>query len=99
MILSSHRRLNTKPDKASLELSWQQLKSVLKTDKPYIIKLIKEGVMPGRMHVNSPQKVSPSRRDDLVQFYKVVKTYSLPLGAANDDMIAWGDDNALQITR
>jgi hypothetical protein len=34
MILSSHRRLNTKPDKASLELSWQQLKSVLKIDKP-----------------------------------------------------------------
>jgi hypothetical protein len=54
-----------------------------------LIKLIKEGVMPGRMHVNSPQKVSPSRMDDLVQFYKVVKQYSLPLGAANDEMIAW----------
>jgi hypothetical protein len=95
MVLSAHRRLNSPPEKACLELSWSQLEKVLKMSELDIKKLIKGGVIPGRMHANSPLKVSPSRLDDVIHFFRAVKQHSTPLNAANDEFIAWGDDKAL----
>jgi hypothetical protein len=100
MVLSAHRRLNSDPDKACLELSWDQLEGLLKMDEPHIKSLIKQGIIPGRMHANSPGKVSPSRIDDVIGFYRNIKKRSFSLKAANDDgtlnnLIAWGDDKAL----
>lgn len=100
MVLTAHRRLNAAPDKANLELSWLQLEDVLKMGKPHIRTLIKQGIIPGRMHFNSPQKVSPSRVDDVVEYFRDVKKQSLPISASNDDgsgngLIAWGNDKAL----
>ncbi len=99
-VLTSHRRLNTSPDKASLELAWSQLEDTLKISEARIKSLIREGQIPGRMHVNSPDKVSPSRVDDVVKFFRDIKQQALPLTASNDEeqqnnLIAWGDDKAL----
>lgn len=100
MVLSAHRRLNSDADKACLELSWDQLEELLKMGEPHIKSLIKQGIIPGRMHANSPGKVSPSRIDDVIEFYRQIKKRSFSLKAANDDctlkhLIAWGDDKAL----
>jgi hypothetical protein len=95
MVLSPHRRLNANQENAFLELSWCQLESVFKMTKPQITLLIKGGVISGRMHINSPQKVSPSRVDDVIRYFKDIKINSLPLVAANDEFIAWGDEKAL----
>lgn len=99
-VLTSHRRLNTTAEKACFELSWEQLKSALLMSETHIKQLIREGALPGRMHINSPAKVSPSRLDDIVGFFRQVKVSSLPLPAANDDnfeqdFIAWGEDERL----
>lgn len=99
-ILTSHRRLNTSAEKACFELSWEQLKRVLLMSETHIKQLIREGTLPGRMHINSPAKVSPSRLDDIVGFFRQVKDNSLPLPAANDDYfeqdyIAWGEEEKL----
>lgn len=99
-ILTSHRRLNTTAEKACFELSWNQLERVLLMKEPHLKKLIREGTIPGRMHINSPGKVSPSRLDDIVGFFRQIKNKSLPLPAANDDnfeqdFIAWGEDERL----
>lgn len=100
LVLTSHRRLNASPDKACLELTWPQLTSLLKITEPRIKSLIREGNIPGRMHVNSPSKVSPSRVDDVIELFRDIKQQSLPMNASNDEecrnaLIAWGDDKAL----
>ena len=100
MLLTPHRRLNTEPDKASLELSWYQLEEILKMGEPHIKSLIKQRIMPGRMHANSSGKVSPSRIDDVVRFFRDIKKRALPLVASNESdvnksLIAWGDDKSL----
>ncbi|NVJ64758.1 MAG: TniQ family protein [Flavobacteriaceae bacterium] len=99
-VLTSHRRLNASPDKACLELTWPQLKDTLKINEERIKSLIRGGLIPGRMHMNSPDKVSPCRVDDVVAFFRDIKQQALPLVASNDEkhqdeFIAWGDDKAL----
>ncbi|WP_157980953.1 TniQ family protein [Aliidiomarina shirensis] len=99
-VLTSHRRLNTTPENACFELSWNQLEEVLLMRTAHLKKLIREGELPGRMHVNSPKKVSPSRLDDVVKFFRRIKKNSIPIRAANDDtfekeFIAWGDERRL----
>ncbi|MCB5228413.1 TniQ family protein, partial [Alishewanella sp. 16-MA] len=100
MILTAHRRLNVDEDKACLELLWDQVCSVLNLNEKHVKELIKQSTIPGRMHKNSPKKVSPCRIDDLALFYNIIKKIAKPLELKNDAIqyksyIAWGNDRAL----
>ncbi|MDP5130609.1 MAG: TniQ family protein [Paraglaciecola sp.] len=114
MVLTPHRRINTTAEKACLELTWDYLEIVLLISEINIKSMIREGILPGRMHIKpskkawaakyttkSIDKLSPSRIDDVVNFYREIKKRALPFVAANDDQfysdfIAWGNDDALR---
>lgn len=100
-VLTSHRRLNTTKDKARLETKWPHLENVLLLKENEIKSLIKEKILPGRVHINSPSKVSPSRVDDVVTFFRTLKRQALSmdkcsLEGVNGNFIAWGDDKQLR---
>lgn len=58
-------------------------------------------ILPGRVHINSPSTVSPSRVDDVVTFFRMLKRQTLSmencsLESVVGNFIAWGDEKQLR---